>query len=77
MLKYARKGIPVFISNLAIENFRGFKNKTNIEFNEGLNIIIGENNAGKTTVLKALQLIFDINNNGRLSIDDVNKNIDN
>lgn len=77
MLKYARKGVPVFISNLAIENFRGFKNKTNIEFNEGLNIIIGENNAGKTTVLKALQLIFDVNNNGRLSIDDINKNIDN
>lgn len=67
----------MFISSLAIENFRGFKNQTIIEFNEGLNIIIGENNAGKTTVLKALQLIFDINNNNRLSIDDINKDIDN
>ena len=66
----------MFISSLTIENFRGFKNKTNIEFNEGLNVIIGENNAGKTTVLKALQLIFDINNNSRLSIDDINKDID-
>ena len=66
----------MFISSLTIENFRGFKSKTNIEFNEGLNVIIGENNAGKTTVLKALQLIFDINNNSRLSIDDINKDID-
>lgn len=62
---------------MAIENFRGFKNKTIVEFNEGLNIIIGENNAGKTTVLKALQLIFDVNNNNRLSIDDINKDIEN
>lgn len=66
----------MFISSLAIENFRGFKGRTIIEFNEGLNIIIGENNAGKTTLLKALQLIFDVNNNNRLSLDDFNKDID-
>lgn len=40
------------------QNYRCFKDTT-VEFQPGLNVIIGENNAGKTTLLKALSLVFD------------------
>ncbi len=41
--------------------------------NEGLNIFIGENNCGKTTVLKAIQYIFRNSSMGRPTIDDFNR----
>ncbi len=43
------------INSIKIENFRGFKNQ-NIEF-RNLNIAIGKNNAGKTTLIEALRII--------------------
>jgi predicted ATP-dependent endonuclease of OLD family len=46
----------MYISKIEIHNFRNFKNST-IELNEGINCIIGHNNAGKTNLLKALSLI--------------------
>ncbi|EWG09374.1 ATP-dependent nuclease [Cytobacillus firmus] len=64
----------MYISELSLENFRSFKEKKTINFHEGINVIIGHNNAGKTTVIKALELLFDIKKSKRLSIDDFNKN---
>src|SRR5690625_4262528 len=58
-----------------LENFRAFNKKTTIEFNEELNVIIGHNNAGKTTVISALELLFNNQKSKRLSIDDFNKSI--
>ncbi len=63
----------MYISKINIQNFRCFKEKT-IIFNDGLNVLIGENNAGKTTVLRALRLIFDNNISG-ISIEDFCKKI--
>ena len=57
-----------------MENFRGFKGIKFISFNEGTNVIIGHNNAGKTSVIKALELLFG-EKDKRLTIDDFNKNI--
>lgn len=65
----------MYISELILENFRGFKDKKSIFFNEGTNIIIGHNNAGKTSIIKALELIFGDGKSKSLSIDDFNKNI--
>lgn len=65
----------VYISELTLENFRGFKEKTIINFNDGTNVIIGHNNAGKTSILKALELLFYNKRSKRLTIDDFNKNI--
>lgn len=64
----------MYISKIQINNFRNFKNKE-IEFNDGVNVIIGHNNAGKTNLIKALSLVIDSNNSKRLEVDDFSKNI--
>lgn len=43
------------IRKIEIRNFRGFAQKE-VEFNGNLSVIIGNNTAGKTTLLKALQI---------------------
>jgi putative ATP-dependent endonuclease of OLD family len=59
-----------------MQNFRCFSDTSKpVEFYEGLNVLIGENNSGKTTILKALQLIFDNSVSKKLSIDDFYKGI--
>ncbi|MCA0232976.1 MAG: AAA family ATPase [Bacteroidetes bacterium] len=63
----------MYISKIKINNFRNFKEKK-IEFTEGVNVIIGHNNAGKTNLLKALALVLDFNGSKRLGIDDFHKN---
>ncbi|QTV05917.1 ATP-dependent nuclease [Faecalibacter bovis] len=64
----------MYISKININNFRNFKSKE-IEFNDGVNVIIGHNNAGKTNLIKALSLVIDSNNSKRLEVDDFHKNI--
>jgi len=59
----------MYISKINIKNYRCFRDAT-LEFNHGLNVIIGENNSGKTTVLRALGLIFDRSSFLKPSIDD-------
>jgi len=66
----------MYISEINITNFRGFNKTTNVCFTEGTNVIIGHNNAGKTTVIKALQLLFDTEKSKNLSIYDFNRNVD-
>lgn len=66
----------MYIEQIEIDNFRNFSpakngHGTKIKFSEGTNVIIGHNNAGKTNLIKALQLIFDSRKaKTRLSIDD-------
>ncbi|MCI5146441.1 MAG: DUF2813 domain-containing protein [Candidatus Electrothrix sp. AR3] len=64
----------MYIAKIAIDNFRNFK-KTEIEFNDGVNVIIGPNNTGKTNLIKALSLPIDYQGSKRLEIDDFNKHI--
>lgn len=45
----------MFISKLKIRNFKCFSN-IEIEFNPDFNLIIGENNSGKSTIFEALRL---------------------
>ena len=47
----------MYISELRLENFRKYKN-VNINFNEGLNIIVGENNSGKTAIIDAIRILL-------------------
>jgi len=64
----------VYISKIKLKNFRNFSD-SEIAFNDGVNVIIGHNNSGKTNLLKALALIFDNNTSKRLTVDDFNQSI--
>ena len=55
----------MYISKLIINGFRGFKH-TEIEFEEGLNVIIGQNNGGKSTIMEALRLVLEYGSPKRL-----------
>lgn len=44
------------IEKLVLHNYKSFKDHTVIRFNEGLNILVGNNEAGKSTILEALHL---------------------
>lgn len=66
----------MYISQITVKNYRNFKN-TNVLFTPGLNILIGHNNAGKTNLIKALQLVFDRSSIGKPNIDDFCKEITN
>ncbi|ADU75050.1 putative ATP-dependent endonuclease of OLD family [Acetivibrio thermocellus AD2] len=64
----------MYISKIQIKNFRNFK-QFEAHFNNGINVIIGHNNSGKSNLIKALALIFDSNTKKHLEIDDFNKYI--
>ena len=64
----------MYISSISIKNFKNFKSNV-IEFNEGLNVIIGHNNAGKSNLLRAMALIFNSSVKKNLLIDDFNKQL--
>lgn len=61
------------IKTVRIENFRAYKSETTFELND-LNVIVGKNDIGKSTVLEALDIFFN-ENKGIIKIDkdDVNK----
>ena len=49
--------MALYISKLTANSFRSLENFA-IEFNPGLNVLIGPNNAGKTAVLEAISLVL-------------------
>lgn len=48
----------MYLSELKAQNFRQFENFSLI-FNKGLNLLVGENNAGKSSVIDAIRLVLD------------------
>ncbi len=59
----------MFISKIHIENFRSFEN-IEVELHEGINVITGHNNCGKSNLLIAMALIFDNTISRQLEVDD-------
>ena len=47
----------MYISRMELNNFRCFKGRHSMEFNEGMNFFVGNNNSGKTTIFKAVEFI--------------------
>lgn len=48
----------MYISNLTIQGYKGTYGKSAILLNKGLNVLLGENGCGKTTIINALRLLF-------------------
>jgi putative ATP-dependent endonuclease of OLD family len=46
----------MFIKEIIIENFKCFEGKFNLDLNKSLNILVGDNEAGKSTILEAIHL---------------------
>lgn len=57
----------MYISKVVISNFRSF-DQFSVDLNDGLSVIIGENNVGKSNFLEALNLIFNSNYSPRKRI---------
>ncbi|KAA6328598.1 DNA repair protein RecN [termite gut metagenome] len=52
------------LEKFIIKNFRGIAELT-LHFNKGLNVLIGENNAGKTAIIDALRICLSYGNQKR------------
>ncbi len=53
------------IEKVNIENYKCFDGKFSIEFYQGVNILVGDNEAGKSTILEAINLALTGILNGR------------
>lgn len=54
----------MLVESLRLINFKKFKNHT-FKFNKDVNIFVGNNNAGKSTVLEALEIVLNYQHRGR------------
>ncbi len=63
----------IFIRAVKITNFKCFKDEFIISFNKGLNIIVGDNEAGKSTILEAIHLALSGMLNGRYLKNEINQ----
>jgi putative ATP-dependent endonuclease of OLD family len=46
------------ISKVHIENFKCFKSSFKLNLNNGINILVGDNDTGKSTIIEAIHLIL-------------------
>ena len=54
-----------YITEVNIENFKGIEGLFNLKLNDGLNILVGDNEVGKSTILEAIHLALTGMFNGR------------
>ena len=54
----------MYLEKLIIKNFRSISELT-LNFNKGLNVLIGENNSGKTAIIDALRICLGYGNQKR------------
>jgi len=59
----------MYISQVEIKGFRNLKDNC-VRFREGVNVVIGQNNSGKSNLLKGICLLLDHNTSKSLIIDD-------
>lgn len=61
----------MYIAQLTIQGYKNTREKSTIQFNKGLNVLLGENGCGKTAVINALRLLFrEPESNYACSLDD-------
>lgn len=74
VFEFQKGGVNLRISKIYIKNFRGYKNETRTSIND-LTAFVGQNDAGKSTILEALDIFF---NDGKniIKMDKSDVNID-
>lgn len=60
----------MYIKEIKISNFRNFKDAS-VSFHEGVNVIIGHNNTGKSNLLRAIGLVLGYSDGRRLGTSDL------
>ena len=58
------EGIKVHVKSINLINFKKFRSEL-FEFNDDVNIFVGDNDAGKSTILEALEIVLNYNHRGR------------
>jgi predicted ATP-dependent endonuclease of OLD family len=64
------------IDELKIEGFKTFQKPFCVQFNSGLNVVVGENGAGKTGIISAVRQLFVDSEAGRYSVADQDFHLD-
>ena len=52
------------LSNIYLENFRGFSDSTDIKFGPKITLIFGKGSVGKTTIVDAIEMLGQSHNFG-------------
>jgi predicted ATP-dependent endonuclease of OLD family len=61
----------MYLDKLVTKGFRCFDDTFIVEFNSGLNVIVGENGAGKTAIISAIRQLFIDSESGRYAVSEV------
>ncbi len=54
----------MIVKKLILENFKRYRNQS-FEFNDDINIIVGDNESGKSSLLEALEICLNFTYRGR------------
>ena len=58
----------MYLHELNVQGFRCFNENFKIQLTNGLNVIVGENGAGKTAIISAIRQLFHDSESGRYNI---------
>ena len=61
----------MYLNKLVTKGFRCFDDTFTVEFKSGLNVIVGENGAGKTAIISAIRQLFVDSESGRYTVSDI------
>lgn len=63
------------ISKIVIRNFKCFRSDFVLEFNKGMNVLVGDNDSGKSTILEAMNLALSGVFHGRFLRNDLSEHV--
>ena len=66
----------MYISELEIDGYKNCNKKSKISFNPGINILVGENASGKTTIIDAIRMILRDSEQGYITENDFYKSFE-
>lgn len=55
----------MYLKTLAIDGFKAFESDFSVELHDGLNVLVGENGAGKTGIISAIRQLFNDSESGK------------